>query len=188
MLLVIGDSISAVPYSFPGLSAAVSWPEFMARQGWDIHSVSVAGSKLEDWAQVTYIQPRVDGYNPRGVIVALGTNDLTAGKTLLQMQTSLATLKTNIRTYLGAIPIYVTSILPMGGTAPQEAIRLAYNAGVRLEGLCIDWARFIDPSDSGTLPAGFQGVDNVHPNLICHLQLSLLVAGTVHRGGNFDGR
>lgn len=172
MILVIGDSLSALPYAY-----GYSWIEYVRNLGVNVQSVGVSGSAYRDWSTPSYFNPRVFQYpNVSTVFNMLGINDITGGggSNIGTMTTQMNALKAMERAKWPSASIYTGTITPIGfaGGSPEEVLRQAFNALVEASPLPVDMARYVDPAQTSTWPTGLHIGDFIHPTSAGQLRLA----------------
>ena len=193
--LLISDSIGAGVGTREGLRT--SYGQLWALQnGGACVSAGIGGSTALDWTEVTAATPprykwgRFDSalasnnpWRPDFIVIALGRNDLSAGRSEAAIITSLRNVIRVARNNHGAVPIFLAKILPSSfapGSA-QETTRNGVNAWMgRLEegvaGALYFESELRSPSDITVMALEFRGGDagddTTHPGTAGHAKLA----------------
>ncbi|MBF5002410.1 SGNH/GDSL hydrolase family protein [Nocardia sp. BSTN01] len=130
-----------------------------------ITAVYFAGSSAAAWSRLDHSAAFYDG-----AIIALGSNDINANRTLAQLQADILSTITNVRTIIGSTaPIYIGNVIARSlGTTP-EGVRLDFNSWLAerptalLNGGLIDF----DAATRGTTTTALwpaYTADTIHPS------------------------
>ncbi|MBF6326609.1 SGNH/GDSL hydrolase family protein [Nocardia cyriacigeorgica] len=175
--LVIGDSISETT---TGSNSAIEptslwmgpFPLWAARTGRQIVNLSLAGIALEHFTLAgaigDYLWDRQGNLATMGideVIISAGSNDITTGRTLAQIQGYIDSIRTRLATYGITAPIYMATILARGTTG--NTVRLSYNEWISARPtFCTDVIDF-DGATRGITATSLVDQytpDNIHPS------------------------
>lgn len=175
--LVIGDSISeAITGGNSALEPTSLWmgpfPLWGARTGRQIVNLSLAGIALEHFTLVgaisDYLWDRQGDLSTMGideVIISAGSNDITNGRSVAQIQGYIDTIRTRLATYGITAPIYMATILARGSTG--NTVRMAYNEWItERPTFCADVIDF-DGATRGTTATSLVDQytpDSIHPS------------------------
>jgi lysophospholipase L1-like esterase len=120
-LVTTALGLTGIGCSHPILSAQ--------RFGYVSENFGIAGTTLQYWANaaaVGWTQRDFATTVPDVAVIALGTNDITGGRTAAQMTSNLQTIIANLKT-LGINRVGVATIVPGAFNTAQEAVRQSYN-------------------------------------------------------------
>ncbi|PPJ31857.1 hypothetical protein C5E45_32730 [Nocardia nova] len=160
-----GQTPTALWRSYPQLWAAANNALAVNMSIAGITAAYFASSSVAAWSRLDHSNAHYDG-----AVIALGSNDINASRTLAQLQSDLLNTVANVRTIIGpTAPIYVGNVMARTfGTTP-EGVRLDFNSWLAerptalLNGGLIDF----DAATRGTTTTALwpaYTTDTIHPS------------------------
>lgn len=178
----IGDSITEGNTS--GRQAAYgAWPIMWAASHNSVAiNAAVSGRTLANWASLAHaVWTSVDWANVTCDFgfIAVGSNDVEAGRTLAEMQADYLTVASNLRGKIGAgKPIYASTVLPRKFATAKETVRTDYNTWLAtcpggIAGV-IDFATLMTDAAVATPPQllPIYDSDGSHPKPLGYLRMA----------------
>ncbi|MBF6328716.1 SGNH/GDSL hydrolase family protein [Nocardia transvalensis] len=194
--LFVGDSICegiAGPRGTSGQTPTALWRNYpwqwAARHNALVTNLSLAGITAAYFANPSAgLWTRQDhanaGYD--GAVIALGSNDISASRTLTQVQSDILTVIANVRTIIGANkPIYLTTVISRsfpGSPDTRESVRLDYNSWLCEQPTGIAGVIDLDAATRGTSTSALWPTytcDTIHPSWMGHIRLADAVGAVI---------
>ena len=135
--------------------------------GINCENVGIGGTRFDQW--IDYFDVLVKGFNPKKVVIHLGTNDLNVGKSLQKTMEDMKTLTQLIHEQLPQTEVYVLTYEPTllfdnrwneVGKEYNEQLK-AYAEGVDYLTVIDTAAEFTD-SVTGKVKSGYNSSDGLH--------------------------
>jgi len=163
-VLVLGDSLAEGSTLLSnGASPSDRWADKVRVKL--VGDVAILGRGGESAASIrSRLSTDLDSYEPRYVVIALGTNDSVYADWLVDISNIIGMVEAK-----GAIPV-LTTFPPR---ADRQAFLNSVNAYIRGSGyLYVDFAKALTANNDGTTWAsGVVYSDNIHPNVAGHLAM-----------------
>ena len=192
--LFVGDSICegiAGPRGTSGTTATALWRSYpwqwAATNNALVVNLSIAGitaayfasSSVAAWSRLDHSQAAYDG-----AVIALGSNDINASRTLAQLQSDVLNTIINTRAIVGSsVPLYAATVLSRSlGTTP-EGVRNDYNSWLAERPTAIDRVIDLDGAVRGTATNTLFSqytTDTIHPSYLGHLKLADALADSIY--------
>jgi hypothetical protein len=167
-LTILGDSIAAGYATASTAGWENSWPIKLGRdKDWAVSDFGAPAATAFNWSDDDTYPNFIDTAAIRGadVVLALGTNDLSAGLDVIKSHLSILYRKVMAR---GANRVYGITVPPCAAFSASNATRVSVNNWQRLIPFdlvyVIDFDAALDPSATNSLPAGNDSGDGCHPN------------------------